>query len=115
MPECVRIESIGPHIRINDLWFNGHRRKCHDDAARRHRRGARWAARLAVSQAPSVTHDHWRRTGNDEGRPYHFTTAAQLLVDFEAEIERVLAAHGIGGAVIGTSDRAERGDDEDTN
>ena len=64
---------------------------------------------------PSVAHDHWHRTGNDEGRPYQFTTADQLLVDFEAEVERVLAAHGISGAVIGTSDRTERGHDEDTN
>jgi hypothetical protein len=46
---------------------------------------------------------------NDEGRPYRFTTADQLLADFEAEIERVLTERGIGSAVIDTSDRTERG------
>jgi hypothetical protein len=63
---------------------------------------------------PSVEHDHWHRTGDDEGRPYQFTTAGQLLVDSEAEVERVLAAHGISDAVIDTGDRTERGSDEDT-
>jgi len=58
---------------------------------------------------PSVEHDHWHRTGDDEGRPYRFTTADQLLTDFEDEVERVLTERGIGSAVIETSDRMERG------
>ena len=29
--------------------------------------------------------------GDDEGRPYQFTTAGQLITDFFAEVRRVLA------------------------
>jgi Family of unknown function (DUF6516) len=29
-----------------------------------------------------ATYDHWHRTPKDKGRPYNFTTAAQLLDDF---------------------------------
>jgi hypothetical protein len=57
---------------------------------------------------PEVEYDHWHRTGNDEGRPYQFTTADKLLADFEAEVVRVLAENGIGTAVIGESDTTER-------
>jgi hypothetical protein len=58
---------------------------------------------------PSVEHDHWHRTGDDEGRPYQFTTADQLLADFETEVERVLTERGIDNTVIGDSDITERG------
>jgi hypothetical protein len=58
---------------------------------------------------PSVEHDHWHRTVDDEGRPYSFTTAEQLLIDFEAEVERVLAERGVSSAVVGAGDKTERG------
>jgi len=60
-------------------------------------------------RTPDVEYDHWHRTGNDEGRPYQFTTVDKLLTDFEAEIVRVLAERGVGTAVIGESDTTERG------
>jgi len=37
-----------------------------------------------------VVYDHWHRTTHDEGRPYHFTTALQLLDDFWREVKRTL-------------------------
>ena len=52
--------------------------------------------------------DHWHRTGDDVGRPYEFTTADQLLADFFAEARRVLAARGIGDAVIRESETTKR-------
>ena len=57
-----------------------------------------------------VEHDHRHRTGDDPGRPYVFTDAAQLLTDFFAEAQRVLAERGIGDAVIGESSTNERND-----
>jgi Family of unknown function (DUF6516) len=51
-----------------------------------------------------VENDHWRRTGDDPGRPYVFTTADQLLADFFAEARRVLNDHGISDEVMGTSE-----------
>ena len=58
---------------------------------------------------PEVAHDHWHRSGDDTGRPYAFTAADQLLADFEAEVERLLTARGIGATVIGESDATDRG------
>jgi uncharacterized protein DUF6516 len=57
---------------------------------------------------PEVVHDHWHRSGDDEGRPYPFTTADQLLADFQAEVERVLTELGLGDTVVGESDTTER-------
>ena len=37
-----------------------------------------------------VVYDHWHRTPHDQGRPYHFTSALQLLVDFWREVKRTL-------------------------
>ena len=37
-----------------------------------------------------VAYDHWHRTESDKGRPYDFTTAAQLLDDFWREVKRTL-------------------------
>lgn len=37
-----------------------------------------------------VAYDHWHRTLRDPGRPYNFTTAAQLLDDFWREVKRIL-------------------------
>jgi len=39
--------------------------------------------------------DHWHRTENDPGRPYHFRDASSLIEDFFAEIGRVLTGRGI--------------------
>ena len=35
-----------------------------------------------------AAYDHWHRTEKDTGRPYSFTTAAQLLDDFWKEVRR---------------------------
>jgi hypothetical protein len=37
-----------------------------------------------------VMYDHWHRTPHDQRRPYHFTTALQLLDDFWREVKRIL-------------------------
>lgn len=42
-----------------------------------------------------VAYDHWHRTEKDKGRPYSFTTAAQLLDDFWREVKRTLDEKGI--------------------
>ena len=42
-----------------------------------------------------IAHDHWHRTEHDEGRPYEFTTAMQLLDDFWREVKRTLDAKDI--------------------
>jgi hypothetical protein len=42
-----------------------------------------------------ATYDHWHRTPKDKGRPYNFTTAAQLLDDFWREVKRTLDEKGI--------------------
>ena len=81
---------------------NGDRLTGFDNAHNVPPRGSRF-------RKPGVEYDHWHRTGGDEGRPYHFTTADRLLADFEAEVVRVLAERGIGTAVIGESDVTERG------
>jgi hypothetical protein len=46
-------------------------------------------------KAQPVAHDHWHRTDNDPGRPYVYTTAAQLLDDFWREVKRDLDERGI--------------------
>jgi Family of unknown function (DUF6516) len=48
--------------------------------------------------------DHWHRTEGDPGQPYAFKDAGTLLDDFFDEAERVLAARGIGLAVIEVED-----------
>ena len=37
-----------------------------------------------------VVYDHWHRTADDDGRPYAFITALQLLDDFWREVKRTL-------------------------
>ena len=37
-----------------------------------------------------VVYDHWHRTAHDQGRPYRFITALQLLDDFWQEVKRTL-------------------------
>jgi len=53
---------------------------------------------------PSVEHEHWHRTEDDQGRPYSFTNAEQLLADFEVEVDRILDSLGIDKTVIMDSD-----------
>jgi hypothetical protein len=55
-------------------------------------------------QRPHAT-DHWHRTENDTGRPYEFKNADTLLQDFFHEVRRVLAEHGVSGAVVAVEDR----------
>lgn len=57
----------------------------------------------------NAAYDHWHRGPGEEGRPYAFTTADQLLADFEAEVEKALAARGIGADVVEIQDKTERG------
>jgi hypothetical protein len=57
---------------------------------------------------PSAEHDHWHRTGDDEGRPYQFTTTGQLITHFFAEVRRVLAEKGIDDTVLRESSAADR-------
>jgi hypothetical protein len=42
-----------------------------------------------------VAYDHWHLTEEDAGRPYVFTTAAQLLDDFWREVKRDMKERGI--------------------
>ncbi len=49
--------------------------------------------------------DHWHRTENDEGRPYAFVSAAQLLEDFFAEVEKLCEARGISTEVVDDEER----------
>jgi hypothetical protein len=37
-----------------------------------------------------LAHDHRHRAANDKGVPYAFESAAQLLVDFFEEVDRVI-------------------------
>ena len=43
----------------------------------------------------SRAYDHWHRSAGDPGRPYAFTTAAQLLEDFWREVKRAMDERGI--------------------
>jgi hypothetical protein len=43
----------------------------------------------------SAAYDHWHRTERDPGRPYTFTTAAQLLDDFWNEVRRAMNERNI--------------------
>lgn len=40
-----------------------------------------------------LPYDHKHRHVSDQGVPYHFASASQLLEDFFAEVDRVLAEH----------------------
>jgi hypothetical protein len=50
----------------------------------------------------AATTDHWHRTAEDPGRPYHFKDAEALIDDFFNEVERVLRDRGVGLEVIQT-------------
>jgi hypothetical protein len=47
-----------------------------------------------------VRHDHWHRFADDSGVPYAFTTAEQLLFDFEKAVADELMKRGIGRDVV---------------
>ena len=49
---------------------------------------------------PKGEADHWHRTINDEGRPYTFVSAEQLLEDFFAEVEKTCEEQGIATEVV---------------
>jgi hypothetical protein len=55
--------------------------------------GVEWLGGKFV-KAP-VAYDHWHQTEDDEGRPYIFTTATQLLDDFWREVKRAMNERGI--------------------
>ncbi|HXT79796.1 MAG TPA: DUF6516 family protein [Acetobacteraceae bacterium] len=59
------------------------------------------AAQGSKFAARTIEHDHWHRTGDDEGRPYSFTTADALLADFFDEVRRVLSERGVSDEVTG--------------
>jgi hypothetical protein len=42
------------------------------------------------------TTDHWHRTEEDPGGPYHFKDTETLIDDFFNEVERVLRDRGVG-------------------
>ena len=44
--------------------------------------------------------DHWHGTVDDEGRPYAFVSAAQLLDDFFCEVEKLCEVQGISTEVV---------------
>jgi hypothetical protein len=48
-----------------------------------------------VAEDIGAAYDHWHRTEKDRGRPYNFTTAAQLLDDFWKEVKKTLDEKGI--------------------
>ncbi len=59
-----------------------------DNAHRVKRQGGRYVK-------DPIPFDHCHRDERDKGTPYEFTTAAQLLDDFWAEVKRVLTLKGI--------------------
>jgi len=66
------------------------------------------AARGSRYRKAQDAHDHWHRTGDDQGRPYPFTTVLQLLDDFQTEVERVLRERGVSPAVMSDSNTTKR-------
>ena len=56
-------------------------------------------------KAQPVAHDHWHRNEKDEGRPYQFRSAFDLVQDFLNEVERVLRARGVSAVMVGVKDQ----------
>jgi hypothetical protein len=54
-----------------------------------------------------IERDHLHRTKSDPGRSYAFKDAATLIVDFFAEVERVLSERGIGTDVVSVKEAKE--------
>ncbi|HYD70773.1 toxin-antitoxin system TumE family protein [Azospirillum sp.] len=55
--------------------------------------GSRFSQRVAAT-------DHWHRTEDDPGRPYHFMNAERLVADFFGEVRRVLGERGLALTVV---------------
>lgn len=55
-----------------------------------------------------VEADHWHRTETDPGRPYAFSDAATLVVDFFAEVERILRERGVRPDIVADGATDER-------
>jgi hypothetical protein len=56
-------------------------------------------------RARPAAHDHWHRGAGDEGRPYVFRSAFDLVQDFLNEVERVLRERGVSMAGIDVEGR----------
>ena len=56
-------------------------------------------------KATAETADHWHRDEKDKGRRYVFTTAEQLIVDFQREVELILSARGVTFEVVSTKEK----------
>jgi len=54
-----------------------------------------------------AAHDHWHRTEKDEGRPYEFRSAFELVQDFLNEVERVLQERGVSVVTVDTKDQTD--------
>jgi hypothetical protein len=81
-----------PHGISYSLTFhaaNGRRLLGYDNSHEVLHRGGRFVRRKAAF-------DHWHRDETDEGRPYRFVTAEQLITDFFDEIGRILKERNYG-------------------
>ena len=58
-------------------------------------------------RAKPVANDHWHRTEGDEGRPYEFRSALDLVQDFLDEVERTLGARGVSAVMLERKDRTD--------
>jgi len=58
-----------------------------------------------------ASHDHWHRTEKDEGRPYEFRSAFELVQDFLNEVERVLQERGVSAVMVDKKDQTNADDD----
>lgn len=63
--------------------------------------------RGSTFKSQSPLHDHWHRFAGDRGVPNAFTTAEQLLLDFERAVTAELAARGVARDVVGEADAKE--------
>ena len=62
---------------------------------------------MVTIRAKPVAHDHWHRTESDEGRPYEFRTAFDLVQDFLNEVERILKERGVSAVMVDSKDEAD--------
>jgi hypothetical protein len=49
--------------------------------------------------------DHWHRDENDKGKPYQFKDAETLIVDFFAEVERILTDRRVPVRIVADASR----------
>jgi hypothetical protein len=88
----IAATSERPHGISYSLTFHapdGQRLMGYDNAHDSPRRGGRYAKR-------QLAFDHWHRDEADQGRPYQFETAEQLIADFFDEIDRILRERNDG-------------------